>query len=300
VLKRYDVVIGLGWSLMTDEIVEHIQRYVQDGGVFFSFLTFTHGNEAVDDLEDPEAWTETFESLFGVHVSTPEESDMEIRADVFLYNVTFTQNTFWYPWSGTNYTYLNSTEDDNYFWRFKYTIYPSKNTRVIARTNGNEHWPNDFIIENMNGTGYTYIVNTRNPSSLPDGVLTDFLTDFLGILCSQKIERITLEYETMELGVTKVRVYPASETGVAVNAYVTVNGRVCSEIGYGTYEVVLNDWSPIQKCVVGVDAPLFGYATTTVFTFHILNTIAALIIVAVVLVILWLRRRDSKKASLQS
>lgn len=296
-LKKYDIVVGLGWSLMTDQIAANIQNYVQDGGIFFSFLTFTHANEAIDDLEDPEAWNKTLESIFGVHVSTPDESGMEIRADDFLYNITFTQNTFWYPWNGINYIYLNSTEDENYIWRFKYTIYPSDDTRVIARTNGNEHWPNDFIIENRNGKGYTYIVNTRNPSSFPDGVLTDFITDFLSLLCSQEIERITLEFDTTELGVTKVRVYPASAMGVAVNADILVNGKLCNETGYGTYEVELPEWLPIQSYSVEVDAPLFGQAEKTALNLHILNTIVVAVGAAVCLIIVWLwKKRKLRRA----
>ncbi|MCZ2807842.1 MAG: hypothetical protein O2V44_00650, partial [Candidatus Bathyarchaeota archaeon] len=42
VLKQYKVIIALGWSLMSDAIASNIEDYVQDGGVFFSFLTFTH------------------------------------------------------------------------------------------------------------------------------------------------------------------------------------------------------------------------------------------------------------------
>ncbi len=294
-LEKYDVVIGLGWSLITEQIASNLESYIQDGGVFFSFLTFTHSNEDVDDLENPQAWTKTLESLFGVHVSTPEESGMEIRADDFLYNVTFTQNTFWYPWSGTNYTYLNSTEDENYFWRFKYTIYPGDDTRVIARTNGNEHWPNDLIIENKNGIGYSYILNTRNPSSLPDGVLTDFLVDFLSLLCSQEINRITLEFETTELGVTKLRVYPASATGVAVNAEVSVNGKICNETGYGTYEIELDELSPIQNYFVEVDAPLFGQETKNAINVHMVNTIVFAVVVAALMIVVWLLRRHKSK-----
>lgn len=296
-LKKYDVIIGLGWSLLTDPIVANLQSYVQDGGVFFCFLTFTHANEDVDNLEDPEAWTKTLESLFGVHVSTPEENNGDMRADGALYNVTFTENTFWYPWNGTDYIYLNSTDEENYFWRFKYTIYPSDDTRTIARTNDNEHWPNDFIVENRNGKGYTYTLNTRNPSSLPDGVLTDFLTDFLSRLCSQEIKRITLEFETTELGVTKVKVYPASATGIAVNADVSVNGKLCNETGYGTYEVELDEWIPLQSYFVEVDAPLFGQAEKTVLNLHMFNTLVVVVVAAVLLGIVWLnKKRESKKA----
>jgi hypothetical protein len=296
VLAQYDVIIGLGWSLITDEIEANLQGYVEEGGVFFSFLTFTHANPDVDDLEDPLAWSETLEPLFGVHVATPEESGMDIRADGLLYNVTFTHDTFWYPWNGINYTYVASSEEDNYFWKFKYVVYPSDDTRVIARINGNIHWPNDFIIENRKGKGFTYILNTRNPNSLPDGVLTDFLVDFVSRLCSQEIERITLEFETTELGTTKVRVYPASATGVAVNADVFVNGKACNETGYGTYEVTLDELSPIQNYLVEVDAPLFGQATRNAINVHILNMVVVAVVVAVLVAAVWLRRRRQQKS----
>ncbi|MCW4034993.1 MAG: hypothetical protein NWF03_06475, partial [Candidatus Bathyarchaeota archaeon] len=49
VLKQYDLVIGLGWSVMTPTIATNIDRYVKAGGVFFSFLSFTHANPEVDE-----------------------------------------------------------------------------------------------------------------------------------------------------------------------------------------------------------------------------------------------------------
>jgi hypothetical protein len=184
VLKQYKLIIGLGWSLMNDTIASNLEDYVEDGGVFFSFLTFTHGNETVDDLEDAYAWTKSFASLFGVNVSPPEASQLDITADMFLHNITFTQDTFWYPWKGKTYSYPDPDETDNWFTKFKYEIPHSENTTVLAWADGIQTEHNAFIIENMKGLGYTYIVNTRNPNSLPDGVLTDVLTEFMYFLCS--------------------------------------------------------------------------------------------------------------------
>jgi hypothetical protein len=184
VLKQYNVIIGLGWSLIEDTIAGNLDEYVQDGGVFFSLLTFTHGNPSVDDLEDAYAWTKSYASLFGVHVSPPEASQGDITADMFLHNVTFTQDTFWYPWKGTTYSYHDSEELGSWFRKFKYEISHNENTKVLAWVNGIQTEHNAFIFENKKGSGYTYIVNTRNPNSLPDGVLTDVLTEFIHFLCA--------------------------------------------------------------------------------------------------------------------
>jgi len=184
VLKQYEVVIGLGWSLMTDTIAGNIEDYVQDGGVFLSFLTFTHSNEAVDDLKDAYAWTESFASLFGVSVSTPATSQWDITADTFLHKITFTEDTFWYPWSGKTYSYFDPDETVCWFWKFKYELSDSENTRVIAWVDGIQSDYNAFIVENKLGAGYTYMVNTRNSKSLPNGVLTDALTEFIHYLCT--------------------------------------------------------------------------------------------------------------------
>jgi hypothetical protein len=184
VLKQYEVVIGLGWSLMTDTIAGNIEDYVQDGGVFLSFLTFTHSNEAVDDLKDAYAWTESFASLFGISVSTPDASQGDVTADTFLHNITFTEDTFWYPWSGKTYSYFDSDETGSWFWKFKYELSDNKNTRVLAWVNGIQSDYNAFVVENKLGAGYTYMVNTRNSNSLPNGVLTDVLTDFIHFLCT--------------------------------------------------------------------------------------------------------------------
>ncbi|MCW8801781.1 MAG: hypothetical protein OQK81_00320, partial [Candidatus Bathyarchaeota archaeon] len=181
VLKEYDLIIGLGWSQISDDIVSNIEDYVQDGGVFLSMLSFIHGNETVDDLEDPYAWSENFATLFGVEVQPPDYSGYEVRADVWLNSVTFAEDTFWYPWKGTTYDY---SSNESWFWKFKYLLSDTENTRVIAWVNEVEDENNAFIIEHKNGQGYTYIVNTRNPSSLPNGVLTDALTDFIHNLCS--------------------------------------------------------------------------------------------------------------------
>ena len=187
-MKQYKVIIALGWSLMSDPIASNIEYYVQNGGIFFSFLTFTHTNETVDDLEDPYAWTKSFASLFGIHVASPIESGLDIKADAFLHNITFTQDTFWYPWNGKTYNYFDPAETGAWFWRFKYSLYPSENTTVLAWVDGNQRWPNAFIIENRKGTGYTYVINTRNPNSLPNGVFTDVITDFIHFLCAYYVK----------------------------------------------------------------------------------------------------------------
>jgi hypothetical protein len=187
-MKQYKVIIALGWSLMRDTIASNIEYYVQNGGIFFSFLTFTHTNETVDDLEDPYAWTKSFASLFGIHVASPIESGLDIKADAFLHNITFTQDTFWYPWNGKTYNYFDPGETGAWFWRFKYSLYPSENTTVLAWVDGDQRWPNAFIIENRKGTGYTYVINTRNPNSLPNGVFTDVITDFIHFLCAYYVK----------------------------------------------------------------------------------------------------------------
>ena len=184
VLKQYKLIIGLGWSLLNDTIAGNIEDYVEDGGTFFSLLTFTHGNETVDDLEDAYAWTKSFASLFGVHVSPPPASQEEIKADVFLHNITFTQDTFWFPWEGKTYSYFEPDELGSWFWKFKYEIPNNENVSVIAWVNGIQTDHNAFIIENKKGSGYTYVVNTRNPNSLPEGVLTNALTEVIHFLCA--------------------------------------------------------------------------------------------------------------------
>jgi LPXTG-motif cell wall-anchored protein len=184
VLKQYEIVVGLGWSLMTDTLADNIEDYVQDGGVFLSFLTFTHSNETEDELRDAYAWTESFVSLFGVSVSTPAASQGDVTADTFLHKITFTEDTAWYPWSGKTYSYFDPDETECWFWKFKYELSDSRNTRVLAWVNGIQSDYNAFIVENKLGAGYTYMVNTRNSNSLPNGVLTDVLTDFIHRLCT--------------------------------------------------------------------------------------------------------------------
>jgi len=51
VMKRYEVIVALGWSLMNDAIANNIRDYIQGGGIFVSFLTFTHANKNMDELE---------------------------------------------------------------------------------------------------------------------------------------------------------------------------------------------------------------------------------------------------------
>ena len=69
-------------------------------------------------------------------------------------------------------------------WKFKYELYPSEDTKVIAWVDGIQSELNAFIVENKKGTGYTYVVNTRNPNSLPNRVFTDAVTDFIYYLCA--------------------------------------------------------------------------------------------------------------------
>ncbi len=191
VLKQYKVVIALGWSQMSDTIADNIEDYVQDGGIFFSFLTFTHSSKNVDNLESPFAWTKSFDSLFGIHVATLAENSLDIKADALLHNVTFTQDTFWYPWNEKTYIYSDLDETGSWFWKFKYELIPSENTSVIAWVDGIQSDHNAFIVENKKGAGYTYVVNTRNPDSLPDDVLTDVLTDFVHFLCVYHVRHMT-------------------------------------------------------------------------------------------------------------
>ncbi|UCC57899.1 MAG: hypothetical protein JSW14_05925 [Candidatus Bathyarchaeum sp.] len=191
VMKQYDVIIALGWSLMSDVIASNIEDYVENGGNFFSFLTFTHNNETVDDLIDPYAWTKSYGSLFGVHVATPPESLLDIRADTFLHSIEFTQDTFWFPWNEKTYTYFDAGETGSWFSKFKYTLYPSEDTRVIAWVDGIQSYPNAFIIENRKGAGYTYVINTRNPNSLPNGALTDVVADFIYYLCAYYVRPLS-------------------------------------------------------------------------------------------------------------
>ena len=191
VLKQYKVIIALGWSLMSDAIADNIEDYVQDGGIFCSFLTFTHSNKNVDDLESPYAWTESFDSLFGMHVATLAESGLDIKADALVHNITFMEDTFWYPWNRKTYSYSDHDEDGSWLWKFKYTISSSENTKVLAWVNGEQSGPNAFIVENKKGSGYTYVINTRNPHSMPDGVLTDVVADFIYFLCAYHVRPMT-------------------------------------------------------------------------------------------------------------
>jgi LPXTG-motif cell wall-anchored protein len=199
VLKRYNVIVGLGWNHLSKEIVENIGEYVQDGGIFFSLLTFTHTNKDVDDLESAFAWTKSYDSLFGVHVATFVESGFNIKSDVQLHNITFTEDTFWYPWNGKIYNYVDSEKNGFWFWKFKYKLSPSENTKVIAWVNGFQDDTKAFIVENKKGEGYTYIVNTRNSHSLPGSVLSDVITDFVYFLCSYYVRAMTyLPYPEIE------------------------------------------------------------------------------------------------------
>ncbi len=191
VLKQYKVIVGLGWSQISKTIVDTIEEYVQDGGIFFSLLTFTHSNKDIDDLESAFAWTKSFDGLFGVHVATFVESGFNIKSDVQLHNITFTEDTFWYPWKGKTYNYADFNQSGSWFWNFKYELNPGESTKVIAWVNGEQDDTKAFIVENQNGEGYTYVLNTRNPNSLPDGVLSDVLTDFVYFLCAHHVQPMT-------------------------------------------------------------------------------------------------------------
>jgi hypothetical protein len=191
VMKKYKVVIGLGWSQMNDAIVANIEEYVDDGGVFFSLLTFTHSNPIIDDLENPYAWMNDFASLFGVKVMSPSESRLDIQTDVDLLEITFTQDTFWHPWNGQTYSYGNVNGTGSWFWKYKYIQTYNENTTVLAWVNNIQTEHNAFIIEHKKGAGYTYIVNTRNPNSLPDGVLTNVLSNFIYYLCAHYVKPMT-------------------------------------------------------------------------------------------------------------
>ena len=190
VMKQYDLIIGLGWCVMSDTLFRNIEDYIQDGGVFFSLLTFTHSNGTVDDLSDPYAWTKNYGSLFGIHVPTYTESGLDVTADVHLHEIIFTEDTFWLKWNGRTYSYFERGEFASWFLKFKYFIWPSEDARVIAWVNRVGGKSNAFIIENRKGAGYSYIVNIRDPNSFPDGVLTDVLTEFIQYLCAYYVKPI--------------------------------------------------------------------------------------------------------------
>ncbi|MEJ2271493.1 MAG: hypothetical protein P8X91_03200, partial [Candidatus Bathyarchaeota archaeon] len=188
VMEQYDVILGLGWNLMTDTIRNNIENYVEKGGIFISPLTFTHSNQSVDNLEDPYSYVKNFSSLFGLHVPIPNESGMDVTADVYLHKIIFTEDTFWFPWSGKTYTYFEPGKLASWFWKFKYFIDPREDARVIAWINDDQGKSNAFIVENKKDSGYTYVINTRNPNSLPDGVFNEVLTDFIYFLCTYYVK----------------------------------------------------------------------------------------------------------------
>jgi len=191
VMKQYKVIIGLGWTQMSSTIASNIDNYVDNGGVFFSFLSFTHSNPLVDNLEDPYAWISDFAPLFGIKVMSPSESRLKIEADVDLFEITFTEDTFWHPWNGQTYRYVNINATDLWFWKYKYIQTYNENTTVLAWVNNIQTEHNAFIIEHKKGLGYTYIVNTRNPNSLPNGPLTNVLTNFIYYLCAHYVKPMT-------------------------------------------------------------------------------------------------------------
>ncbi|MFA5364433.1 MAG: hypothetical protein WC325_04540 [Candidatus Bathyarchaeia archaeon] len=191
VLKQYDVVIGLGWSVMNDAIAANIGEYVDGGGVFVAPLSFTHSNPDVDILVDGNAWTKSFSSIFGVNVMTFPDNALDVSTDTNMHSVTFTQDTYWFPWNDRTYRYYPDDEDVCWFWKFKYQLSESPNTRVVAWLDGIQSYPNAFIIENKKGSGYTYMINSRNLNSLPNGVLTDVITDFIYYLCAYYVRPMT-------------------------------------------------------------------------------------------------------------
>ncbi|MEJ2241151.1 MAG: hypothetical protein P8Y18_03290 [Candidatus Bathyarchaeota archaeon] len=188
VMDNYDVILGLGWNLMTENIHNNIENYVKNGGIFISPLTFTHSNQSVDNLEDPYSYVKNFGSLFGLHIPIPIESGLDVTADVYLHKIIFTEDTFWFPWSGKTYNYFEPGKLASWVWKFKYFVDPREDARVIAWINDNQGKSNAFIVENKKGTGYTYIINTRNPNSLPDGVFNEVLTDFIYFLCTYYVK----------------------------------------------------------------------------------------------------------------
>ena len=191
VMKQYKLIIGLGWTQMSNIIASNIENYVNNGGVFFSFLSFTHNNPLVDDLEDPYAWINDFASLFGIKVMSPPESRLNIQTDVNLFKITFTEDTFWHPWNGQTYRYVNVNETDSWFWKYKYIQTYNENTTVLAWVNNIQTEHNAFIIEHKKGLGYTYLVNTRNSNSLPNGPLTNALTNFIYYLSAHYVKPMT-------------------------------------------------------------------------------------------------------------
>ncbi len=199
VMENYEVILGLGWNLMTENICSNIENYVKNGGVFISPLTFTHSNQSIDDLEDPYSYVKTFSSLFGVHIPLPDESGLDVTADVYLQKIIFTEDTFWFPWSEKTYNYFEPGKPTSWFWKFKYFIDPREDAQAIAWINNDWGKSNALIIENKKGTGFTYIINTRNLNSLPDGVYNEVITDFLYFLCTYHVKpMIFLPYPKTE------------------------------------------------------------------------------------------------------
>ncbi len=188
IMKQYKVIIGLGWSQMSQSIADNIEEYVEGGGIFFSLLSFSHSSETIDDLEDPLAWTESYLDLFGIEVTPVANNELTIKDDGFMHNITFTEDTFWNKWNGTVYRYSG---DENWLWKYKYRLLDSENMTVLAWVDGIQTAYNAFIIENRKGAGYTYTVNTRNPNSLPNKVYTNVLTDFIYSLCANYVKPLT-------------------------------------------------------------------------------------------------------------
>jgi hypothetical protein len=95
-----------------------------------------------------------------------------------------------------------------------------------------------------------------------------------------KIEVTRMEFETMALGVTNVKVYVAYNytKNPVVDADVSVNGKPCKEIESGVYACEINGWGPFQSFLVEVEYPDFEQATKTVSNIHVSNTILYVVI----------------------
>ena len=91
----------------------------------------------------------------------------------------------------------------------------------------------------------------------------------------EKIEISKVEFETLTLRVTNLKVYLTYyyTDNPVVNADVSVNGEICSEIEPGIYVDELISWSPFQSFVVKVESSDFEQAKTTVLNIQVSNTV---------------------------
>jgi hypothetical protein len=117
---------------------------------------------------------------------------------------------------------------------------------------------------------------------------------------------VNVEIDSASFGVSEVRVEVAqayegdSVTGVTT----TVNGKICEEIEPGVYEVEIDSWSPYQQITVENDLPELAGETWTTSTFHVMNIILYIALVASVIVTIFvflkLRKRSSTQPSYQT